>query len=268
MPAQSSARRHRIARLTVVLAVIAALGAGFLFIGLPVLRSKDVAFYVGRHSVTQTQYEAMMEDLPFDKTSTAYGSGADLLTLSDSSTSQFLQTQLKNEAVGRFVVMYAEAAKASASGITITGSQLDEANKAYLKDHTTSESSAADIKALQTPEMKAYIELITVSKAYEEHYTDSLSVSAGEIRSYYNQYKPNYVTSTGKQLSLQQASKTVEADIRFNAMLGERERLLADNKDSVVLDTRYKQFLRWWDTMFGISIPDTLQTPSSITPQT
>lgn len=256
-PARTNVRRSVLVTTAIVLATLI---VAFI-VALPIVHSKNVAFYVGKDPVTQAQYAALMADLPFDKTSNFYGSRVELLNSSDS-TAQYVESGLKNEAAQRFVIMYAEAAKASASGVAVSASQLDAAVKAYVKDHTASSDSAADIKSLQTPAMKSYIELLTICNAYEDNLTKNITVSENEIKDFYATWRPDYTDKTGKQLSLQQAYRKVRSDAlatkRLQVITSERQRLLKSHSNAVQLDTRYKSFLRRWDTTFGIEIPDAL----------
>jgi hypothetical protein len=68
----------------------------------------------------------------------------------------------------------------------------------------------------------------------------------------------------GHKLTFEQASvrlaKDALANKKFQEILDNRAQLLKKASSLVTGDTRYKRFMRWWDIMFGIQVPDSLES--------
>jgi hypothetical protein len=111
--------------------------------------------------------------------------------------------------------------------------------------------------------MRSYIELCATSKAYEESLTKDTTVSSDEVREYYATWGWNYTDVAGHRLTFEQASarlaKNALAIKKFQLILEERAQFLRKESSLVKGDTRYKQFMRWWDIMFGMQVPDSLE---------
>jgi hypothetical protein len=258
-PHEARSARFVIASTSVLLLLIVAAVA----IWVPVTRSRNIAFYVDGQPVTEAHLTAMMTDLPFDSTSDYYQAHVELLNPTDPKA-QYLTAGLKTEAIQRLVIMHAQAAEAAKAGVTVNPSDLDAAVQAYIKDHTT-QDDAAEVQRLQTPEMRSYIELRAVSQAYEASLTKGTTMSPSEIRQYYATWAWHYTDAKGHQLTFDQANTSTKfiedavATKKLQLITDNRAQLLKHASSSVTGDTRYKQFMRWWDIMFSIQVPDALQ---------
>jgi hypothetical protein len=111
--------------------------------------------------------------------------------------------------------------------------------------------------------MRSYIELRATSKAYEESLTKDTTVSSDEVREYFATWGQNYADAAGRQLTFEQASarpaKNALAIKKFQLILEDRAQFLRKESSLVKGDIHYKQFMRWWDIMFGIQVPDSLE---------
>lgn len=247
-----------VAVLLSVLLLAAATGAA---VWIPVARSRNVAFYVDGQPVTDEHLTAMMADLPFDSTSEHYQTRIELLDPSDPKA-QYLTAGLKTEAIQRLIIMHAQARAAAKAGVTVTTADLDAAVQAYIKDHTT-QDDVAEVQRLQSPGMRSYIELRTTSQAYETYLTKATTISTSDVEEYFTTWGWNYKDAHGKQLTFAEAREQLTRDAlankRFQMILANRAQMLKTASDTVNGDTRYKQFMRWWDIMFSIQVPDTLQ---------
>jgi len=256
--------RHeaRTARFVIALAsvlLLAIVVAAVVWI--PVTRSRNVVFYVDGQPVTEAHVTAMMTDLPFDSTSDHYKTRVELLDPTDPKA-QYLIAGLKTEAIQRLVIMHAQAAEAAKAGVTVSASELDAAVQAYVKDHTAQDDTG-EVQRLKSSEMRSYIELRAVAQAYENNLTKATTVSASDVEQYYATWGWNYTDARGKQLTFAQAhdqiTKDALANKKFQLVLANRSQMLEGASPLVNGDTRYKQFMRWWDIMFGIQVPDALQ---------
>jgi hypothetical protein len=111
--------------------------------------------------------------------------------------------------------------------------------------------------------MRSYIQLWATSKAYEENLNKDTTVSSDELHEYFATWGWNYTDSTGRQLTFEQAGARLAEDAlankKFQIVLEDRMQLLRKASGLVSGDTRYKQFMRWWNIMFGIPVPDSLE---------
>jgi len=260
--APTNPHKARAARFVVVLLLalllVTATGAA---VWIPVARSRNVAFYVDGQPVTEEHLTAMMTDLPFDSTSEHYQARVELLDPSDPKA-QYLTAGLKTEAIQRLIIMHAQASEAAKAGVTVTTADLDAAVQAYIKDHTT-QDDAAEVQRLQSSEMRSYIELRTTSQSYETYLTKATTISTSDVEEYFATWGWNYKDTRGKQLTFAEAREQLTRDAlankKFQMILANRTQMLKSASDTVNGDTRYKQFMRWWDIMFSIQVPDTLQ---------
>jgi hypothetical protein len=230
-------------------------------VAVPVVRSRNVAFYVSGKPVTEEHVSAMIVDLPFDATSDHYKTRLDLADPSDPKT-QYLAAGLKTEAIQRLIVMHAQSDEALRLGIVVSPSAIDTAVEAYVTDHASPDDTT-ETERLRSPAMRSYIQLWASSKAYEESLTKNTSVSSDEVREYFATWGWNYMDAAGRQLTFEQASarlaKDALANKKLQLILENRAQFLRKESSLVSGDTRYKQFMRWWNIMFGIQIPDSLQ---------
>ena len=258
MPARPRARRT--ASIIVASLLLPALVAAI--IAIPIARSRYVAFYVDGKPVTEEHVSAMVVDLPFDPTSDHYKARVDLGDPTDPKT-QYLTAGLNTEAIQRLIVLHAQSDEALRLGVVVAQSDVDTAVQAYIKDHATADDTA-EITRLQSQDMRSYIQLWATSKVYEASLTKSVTVSPDEIRQYYSTWGWNYTNKAGQQLTLEQAGTRLAEDAlankKFQLILQNRAQLLKKESSLVVGDTRYRQFMRWWDIMFGIQVPDSLKT--------
>jgi hypothetical protein len=111
--------------------------------------------------------------------------------------------------------------------------------------------------------MRSYIQLWATSKAYEESLNKDTAVSSDELREYFATWGWNYTDSAGRQLAFEQTGARLAEDALANKMfqliLEDRAQFLRKASGLVSGDTRYKQFMRWWNIMFGIQVPDSLE---------
>jgi hypothetical protein len=266
-PVESSRRSTMPARLKVrwTVFVVVALVLLFTLVGaivaVPVVRSRDVAFYVNGKPVTEEHVSAMIVDLPFDATSEFYNTRVDVADPSDPKT-QYLVAGLKTASIRRLIVMHAQSEESLRLGIVVSTSAIDTAVEAYVKDHALPDDSV-EMERLRSPDMRSYIELWTTSKAYEESLTRNTTVSSDEIREYFATWGWNYTDAAGRRLTFEQASTRLAIDAlankKFQLILQNRAQFLKKGSIAVNGDTRYRQFTRWWDIMFGIQVPDSLQ---------
>jgi hypothetical protein len=257
---QARPRARPTAFIIVASFLLAALVAAI--VAVPIVRSRDVAFYVNGKPVPEEHLSAMIVDLPFDTTSDHYNTRVDLGDASDPKT-QYLVAGLKTEAIQRLIVMHAQSDEARQLGIVVSPSAVDAAVEAYVKDHASPDDTT-EIQRLRSPDMRSYIQLWAISKAYEESLAKGVAVSSGEIREYYATWGWNYTDAVGHKLTFEQASvrlaKDALANKKFQEILDNRAQLLKKASSLVTGDTRYKRFMRWWDIMFGIQVPDSLES--------
>ena len=236
-------------------------------VAVPVFRSRSVAFYFGRTPVPQTFVAAMVADLPFDPTSSYYKTRVELLDRT-SSKAEYIIAGLNKEAVERLVVMYAQASEAAKLGITISASELEKAVKTYINEHALPDD-ADEIARLESTEMRSYIALREISAVYENRCTKDTTVTSKEVSDYFAAWSWRYMSSNGVQLTFaeahEQATRDALANKKFQQILLDRSQLLSVALTEVKGDTRYKQFMRWWNIMFGTEVPDNLQ-PLQIEP--
>jgi len=230
-------------------------------VAVPVARSRNVAFYVNGKPVTEEHVSAMIADLPFDATSDHYKARVDLADPSDPKT-QYLVAGLKTETIQRLIVMHAQSDEALRLGIIVSPSAIDTAVEAYVNDHASPDDTT-EIERLRSPDMRSYIQLWAISKAYEESLTKDTSVSSHEVREYFATWGWNYTDAAGRPLTFEQAStrlaKDALANKKFQLILEDRALFLRKESSLVSGDTRYKQFMRSWGIMFGIQVPDSLE---------
>jgi hypothetical protein len=260
-PAVQARPRARLTAFIIVasLLLVAALVAAI--VAVPVAGSRNVAFYVNRKPVTEEHVSAMIVDLPFDETSDHYKARMDLGDPSDQKT-QYLAAGLKTEAIQRLIVMHAQSDEALRQGIVVSTLAIDTAVEAYVKDHASPDDTT-ETERLRSPDMRSYIQFWTTSKAYEESLTKDATVSSAEVREYFATWGWNYTDAAGHQLTFEQASarlaKDALANKKFQLILENRAQLLKKESSLVSGDTRYKRFMRWWNIMFGIQVPDSLE---------
>jgi hypothetical protein len=230
-------------------------------VAVPVAGSRNVAFYVNAEPVTEEHLLAMIVDLPFDATSDHYKVRVDLADPSDPKT-QYLVTGLKTEAIQRLIVMHAQSDEARRLGTVVSPSAIDAAVEAYVTDHVLPDDTS-ETERLRSPAMRSYIQLWATSKAYEERLNKDTAVSSDELHEYFATWGWNYTDSTGRQLTFEQAGARLAEDAlankKFQIVLEDRAQLLRKASGLVSGDTRYKQFMRWWNIMFGIPVPDSLE---------
>jgi hypothetical protein len=230
-------------------------------VAVPAVRSRHAAFYVSGKPVSEEHVSAMIVDLPFDATSDHYKTRLDLADPSDPKT-QYLAAGLKTEAIQRLIVMHAQSDEALRLGIVVNPSAADTAVEAYVNSHASPDDTT-ETERLRSPDMRAYIQLWATSKAYEETLTKDTTVSSAEVHEYFATWGWNYTDAAGHQLTFEQASarlaKDALANKKFQLILENRAQFLKKETSLVSGDTRYKQFMRWWDTMFGIQVPDSLE---------
>jgi hypothetical protein len=251
------------ARLTAFIIVASLLLVALVaaIVAVPAVRSRHVAFYVSGKPVSEEHVSAMIVDLPFDATSDHYKTRLDLADPSDPKT-QYLAAGLKTEAIQRLIVMHAQSDEALRLGIVVNPSAADTAVEAYVNSHASPDDTT-ETERLRSPDMRAYIQLWATSKAYEETLTKDTTVSSAEVHEYFATWGWNYTDAAGHQLTFEQASarlaKDALANKKFQLILENRAQFLKKETSLVSGDTRYKQFMRWWDTMFGIQVPDSLE---------
>jgi len=247
------------ALITMVSLLLLALVAAV--VAVPVAGSRNVAFYVNTEPVTEEHVLAMIVDLPFDATSDHYRVRVDLADPSDPKT-QYLVTGLKTEAIQRLIVMHAQSDEARRLGIVVSPSAIDAAVEAYVTDHVLPDDTS-ETERLRSPAMRSYIQLWATSKAYEESLNKDTAVSSDELREYFATWGWNYTDSAGRQLAFEQTGARLAEDALANKMfqliLEDRAQFLRKASGLVSGDTRYKQFMRWWNIMFGIQVPDSLE---------
>ncbi len=260
-----SSGTHRARRLHAAAVIVAGIFLAALLasaIWIPVARSRSVAFYVNKQPVAEAHVTAMEADLPFDSTSEYYESRVELMDPS-SAKAQYLAAGLKAEAIQRLIIMHAQAMESANLGLSLTPSDADAAVQAYVKEHATADDSA-EAKRLESPEMRSYIELRALSKMYENNLTKNVTVSPAEEQQYFATWGWRYTDARGEQLTFDEAHQRIEKDAvenkKLQVILDNRAQLLKTASALTNGDTRYKQFMRWWDIMFGIQVPDTLQT--------
>ena len=258
-PVPARPRVRRTALITMVSLLLFALVAAI--VAVPVAGSRNVAFYVNAEPVTEEHVLAMIVDLPFDATSDHYKVRVDLADPSDPKT-QYLVTGLKTEAIQRLIVMHAQSDEARRLGIVVSPSAIDAAVEAYVTDHVLPDDTS-ETERLRSPAMRSYIQLWATSKAYEESLNKDTAVSSDELREYFATWAWNYADSAGHQLTFEQTGARLAEDALANKMfqiiLEDRAQFLRKASGLVSGDTRYKQFMRWWNTMFGIQVPDSLE---------
>jgi hypothetical protein len=66
-------------------------------------------------------------------------------------------------------------------------------------------------------------------------------------------------TSANLRAGKRKACKNALAIKKFQLILEDRAQSLRKESSLVKGDTRYKQFMRWWDIMFGMQVPDSLE---------
>lgn len=254
------ARPHARA-LTVVAILLALVAAGVVTGVRTITASQDVAFYVGKEAVLNEHVSAMMADLPFDATSTYYKSRLELADPSDPKT-QYLVAGLRQEAIERIIVMHAQATKAKSLGIALDSTAVDAAVDTYVSEHVASGDTQEEARLRSAP-MRSYIELCANAKAYEQFLTSKTVISPDEVRQYYATWSWNYTDSHGRVLTLEEAGQRLVDDAlankKFQMVLSDRAQLLEQTLATVNGDTIYKRFMRRWDSLFGIAIPDSLQ---------
>lgn len=250
--------RRRIAAIGLVVVTVVVLT---IAVAMPVLRSRPVAFYFGRTPVPQTFVAAMVTDLPFDPTSSYYKTRVELLDQT-SSKAGYIIAGLNKEAAERLVVMYAQASEAAKLGITISASELEKAVETYINEHALPDD-IDETARLRSAEMRSYITLREISTAYENRRTKETTVTSKEIDDYFAGWSWRYMSSDGAQLTFAEAHEQVTRDAlankKFQQILLDRSQLLSASLAEIKGDTRYKQFMRWWNIMFGIEVPDNLQ---------
>jgi len=260
-PGETTRRPRARTALFVILASVLALAVAAVVVAVPIVRSRSIVFSVNGTPILQDYVSAMITDLPFDSTSNYYNTRIELANPSDPKT-QYLVAGLKTEAIQRLVIMVAQADKAAAEGISVSPSALASAVETYIKDHVTPGDSAEE-QRLRSPAMQLYIQLRETSKAYEDEFTKNVTISSAEVKEYYDTWGWNYKDKTGHELTIEQAGKKLVEDAlankKFHMILQDRAQLLKSEAPLFDGDTRYKQFMRWWDIMFGISVPDSLQ---------
>jgi hypothetical protein len=251
------------ARLVAVIIVASLLLVALVaaIVAVPIVRSRNITFYVNGKPVTEEHLSTMIVDLPLDATSDHYKARADLEDPSDPKM-QYLVAGLKTEAVQRFIVMHAQSDEALRMGIAVSPSAVDTAVEAYVNNHTSPDDTTETAR-LRSPAMRSYIQLWATSKAYEETLTKDATVSSAEVHEYFATWGWNYTDAAGHQLTFEQASARIAKDAlankKFQLILENRAQLLKKESGLVSGDTRYKQFMRWWDIMFGIQVPDSLE---------
>ena len=251
------------ARLTAFIIVASLLLVALVatIVAVPVAGSRNVVFYANSKPVTEEHVSAMIVDLPFDATSDHYKVRVDLADPSDPKT-QYLVSELKTEAIQRLIVMHAQSDEALRLGIIASPATIDTAVEAYVNDHASPDDTT-EIERLRSPDMRSYIQLWATSKANEESLTKDTSVSSDEVREYFATWGWNYTDAAGRQLTFEQASarlaKDALANKKFQLILENRAQFLRKESSLVSGDTRYKQFMRWWDIMFDIQVPDSLE---------
>ncbi len=257
MPARLKARRTvyiGVASLLLLILVAA-------IVAVPVVGSRDVAFYVNGKPVTEAHVSAMTVDLPFDATSEFYNTRVDVADPSDPKT-QYLVVGLKTASIQRLIVMHAQSEESLRLGVVVSPSAIDAAIEAYVNDHALP-GDTVETARLRSPDMRSYIQLWATSKAYEESLTRDTAVSPDEIREYFATWGWNYTDAAGRQLTFEQASTRLAVDAlankKFQLILQNRAQSLKREIIAVNGDTRHKQYMRWWDIMFGIEVPDSLQ---------
>jgi len=231
-------------------------------VAVPVAGSRNVVFYVNGKPVTEEHVSAMIVDLPFDATSEHYNARVDLANPSDPKT-QYLAAGLKTEAIQRLIIMHAQSDEAVRLGIIVSPAAVDTAVEAYVNDHASPDDTTETAR-LRSPAMRSYIQLWATSKAYEEGLTKDTTVSSDEVREYFATWSWNYTDAAGHHLTFEQAAsarlaKDALATKKLQLILENRAQLLRKGGGLVNGDTRYKQFMRWWDIMFGIQVPDSLE---------
>ena len=254
------ARPHARA-LTVVAILLALVAAGVVTGVRTITASQDVAFYVGKEAVLNEHVSAMMADLPFDATSTYYKSRLELADPSNPKT-QYLVAGLRQEAIERIIVMHAQATKAKSLGIALDSTAVDAAVDTYVSEHVASGDTREEARLRSAP-MRSYIELCANARAYEQFLTSKTVISPDEVRQYYATWSWNYTDSHGRVLTLEEAGQRLVDDAlankKFQMVLSDRAQLLEQTLATVNGDTIYKRFMRRWDSLFGIAIPDSLQ---------
>jgi len=252
---QAHPRFFLIAASPLLVALLATIAA------IPIAGSRNVAFYVNGKPVTEEHVSAMIVDLPFDETSDHYNTRLDLGNPSDPKM-QYLAAGLKTEAIQRLIVMHAQSDEALRLGIVVSPSAIDAAVEAYVKDHASPDDTT-ETERLKSPDMRLYIQLWATSKAYEESLTKEAAVSSTEVREYFATWGWNYTDAAGHKLTFEQGNARLTKDAltnkKFQLILENRAQLLKKETSLVSGDTRYKRFMRWWDTMFGIQVPDSLE---------
>lgn len=250
------------ARTVIVVVILFALVAAGVVTGVrTITASRDVAFYVGKEAVLNEHVSAMMADLPFDPTSTYYKSRLELADPSDPKT-QYLAAGLRQEAIERIIVMHAQATKAESLGIALDSTAVDSAVDTYVSEHVASGDTREEARLRSAP-MRSYIELCANARAYEQFLTSKTTISPDEVRQYYATWSWNYTDSHGRVLTLEEAGQRLVDDAlankKFQMVLSDRAQLLEQTLPAVNGDTTYKKFMRGWDSLFGIAIPDSLQ---------
>ena len=250
------------ARTVIVVVILFALVAAGVVTGVrTITASRDVAFYVGKEAVLNEHVSAMMADLPFDRTSTYYKSRLELADPSDPKT-QYLAAGLRQEAIERIIVMHAQATKAESLGIALDSTAVDSAVDTYVSEHVASGDTREEGRLRSAP-MRSYIELCANARAYEQFLTSKTTISPDEVRQYYATWSWNYTDSHGRVLTLEEAGQRLVDDAlankKFQMVLSDRAQLLEQTLPAVNGDTTYKKFMRRWDSLFGIAIPDSLQ---------
>lgn len=257
---RQSVVRARPTALILLASLLVAAGVATIVV-VSITDSRNVAFYVNGKPVVEEHVSAMITDLPFDATSDHYKARVSLGDQSNPKT-QYLVAGLKAEAIQRLIVMHAQSDEALKQGIVVSPSAIDTAVEAYVKDHASPDDTI-ESQRLRSPAMRSYIQLWATSKAYEESLTKDASVSSGEVHEYFTAWGWNYTDAAGRQLTFEQISTRLAKDAltnkKFQLILTNRAQFLRKESSLVSGDTRYKKFKRWWNNMFGIQIPESLE---------
>ncbi|MCX6084230.1 MAG: hypothetical protein NT102_04625 [Caldiserica bacterium] len=204
------------ARLTTFIVVASLLLVALVaaIVAVPIVRSRNLAFYANGKLVAEEHVLAMVVGLSFDATSDYYKARVDLADPSHPET-QYLASGLKTEAIQRLIIMHAQSDEALRLGIVVSPSAVDTAVEAYVNDHATP-GDTPETERLRSLARRSCIQLWAASKAYEESLTKDTAVSSDELRECFVRWVWNLVDAAGRQLTFEQASARLAKDALAN----------------------------------------------------
>ncbi len=155
-------------------------------------------------------------------------------------------------------------------GFKCTKSDLDKALYEFRKNNTAgSDTPEKDfenelsIRGIDEKELKKILAEEVIANKEKDKITEKITITPEEVEKYYKEW--SYAYTNDNKEDPQKVFKEKYDTIKNDALAMKKQdflrkytnKLIEDNKKDIVIDNRYKKFMRWvYKSLFNLAVPD------------